>query len=55
MGESAPILNLTSGYHYHTVTAESKEDLDLIQEEHEKVGMLAKLQDYEPVDFWKEN
>lgn len=54
-GNSTQLLNLTSGYHYHTVTAESKEDLDLIQTELEKAGMLAKLQDYEPVDFWKEN
>lgn len=54
-GSSTQLLNLTSGYHYHTVTAESKEDLDLIQTELEKAGMLAKLQDYEPVDFWKEN
>lgn len=54
-GSSTQLLNLTSGYHYHTVVAESKEDLDLIQTELEKIGMLAKLQDYEPVDFWKEN
>lgn len=32
------------------------EDLRTIpKEELEKAGMLAKLQDYEPVDFWKEN
>lgn len=54
-GSSTQLLNLTSGYHYHTVMAESEEILDLIQEELEKAGMLAKLQDYEPVDFWKEN
>ena len=28
--------------------------LDMIQEELQKAGFLAKLQDYEPVDFWKQ-
>jgi uncharacterized protein len=26
--------------------------LDIIQEELERLGFLAKLQEYEPVDFW---
>lgn len=52
-GSSTQLLNLTSGYHYHTVTAESEEILDLIQKELAEKGMLAKLQDYEPVDFWE--
>ena len=29
--------------------------LDMIQEELQKKGFLAKLQDYEPVDFWGED
>lgn len=53
-GSSTQLLNLTAGYHYHTVQAESEEILDSIQEELAKKGMLAKLQDYEPVDFWGE-
>ena len=46
---------MTSGYHYHTVTAESEEVLDQIQEELQKRGFLAELRDYEPIDFWKED
>ena len=37
---------------YHTIDAESEEILDAIQEELQQKGFLAKLQDYEPVDFW---
>lgn len=54
-GSSTQLLNLTAGYHYHTVTADSETVLDMIQEELEKKGMLARLQDYEPVDFWNGN
>lgn len=52
-GVSTQLKNLTSNYHYHTITAEEEQTLDLIQEELQKKGFLAKLQDYEPVDFWK--
>lgn len=52
-GKSTLLKNVTSGYHYHTVTAESEKVLDYIQEELRRKGFLAKLQDYEPVDFWK--
>ena len=45
----------TSGYHYHTICAESEEVLDAIQEDLKQKGFLAKLQDYEPVDFWGDN
>lgn len=51
-GKSTNLLNLTSNYHYHTITAEDEQTLDLIQDELNKKGFLAKLQDYEPVDFW---
>lgn len=54
-GKSSLLKNVTSGYHYHTVRAESEEALDLIQEELRQRGFLAKLQDYEPVDFWGED
>lgn len=52
-GKSTQLMKLTSNYHYHTITADSEEILDMIQEELQKKGFLAKLQDYEPVDFWK--
>ena len=51
-GKSSLLKNVTSGYHYHTVRADSVEILDMIQEELNKRGFLAELQDYEPVDFW---
>lgn len=51
-GKSTQLKNLTSGYHYHTITAEDEQTLNQIQEELHQRGFLAKLQDYEPVDFW---
>ncbi len=54
-GKSKPLKNITSGYHYHTVTATSEEALDRIQERLRELGFLAKLQDYEPVDFWQKS
>ena len=54
-GKSTNLKNLTSNYHYHTITAEDEQTLDLIQSELNERGFLAKLQDYEPVDFWGEN
>ena len=53
-GKSTNLMNLTSNYHYHTVVAEDEQTLDMIQEELQQKGFLAKLQDYEPVDFWGE-
>ncbi len=50
-GKSSLLKNTTSGYHYHTVTADSESDLDLIQQKLSEAGFLAPLQDYEPVDF----
>lgn len=52
-GVSKSLKNITDGYHYHTITAETEEVLDQIQEELQKRGFLAELRDYEPVDFWK--
>lgn len=54
-GVSKSLKNITDGYHYHTITAESEEILDQIQQELHKRGFLARLRDYEPVDFWKES
>ncbi len=53
-GTSTLLKNVTGGYHYHTIEAESEEILDDIQNELAEKGFLAKLQDYEPVDFWGE-
>lgn len=52
-GKSSLLKNVTSGYHYHTVTAESEEILDYIHDALKERGFLAPLQDYEPVDFNK--
>lgn len=51
-GKSSLLMNVTSGYHYHTILADDEETLDMIQNELQNKGFLAKLQDYEPVDFW---
>lgn len=51
-GKSRLLSSTTSGYHYHTVIAPDKQTLDLIQEKLAEKGILAKLMDYEPVDFW---
>ncbi len=51
-GVSVPLEQITTGYHYHTVEADKKETLDIIQEELQKKGYLVRLRDYEPVDFW---
>lgn len=52
-GKSSPLLKLTDNYHYHTVQADSEEILDEIQKDLEERGFLAKLLDFEPVDFWE--
>lgn len=51
-GKSSSLLNLTSGYHYHTIQADSEETLDLIFHSLSQNGFLAPLQDYEPINFW---
>lgn len=54
-GKSGLLKNVTSNYHYHTVTAPTEKLLDLIQQQLQEKGFLAKLQDYEPVNFWEQN
>jgi len=53
-GKSSLLKNVTSGYHYHTVTAESEDVLDLVEEKLRKRGFLAPLQDYEPEELIKQ-
>lgn len=50
-GCSSLLKNVTSGYHYHTISAESVEILDEIQESLWEKGYLAKLTEHEPVQF----
>ncbi len=47
-GKSSLLKNVTSGYHYHTVSAENKETLALIEEKLKENGFLAQLQEFEP-------
>lgn len=46
-GKSSPLLNVTSGYHFHRVSADSEEILDEIEEALRKRGYLAELLPYE--------
>lgn len=39
-GKSTPLKNITSDYHYHTVTADSEETIGMIEEELRKLGFL---------------
>lgn len=39
-GKSSPLKNITSGYHYHTVSADSAQTLDMIEEMLRKKGIL---------------
>ena len=40
-GKSTELMNITGGYHYHTVRAESDEVLNLIQNTLDEKGYLA--------------
>ena len=53
-GKSSLLKNVTGGYHYHTVSAPDTATLDVIQQQLEQAGFLARLQEYEPVDFWQQ-
>ncbi len=47
-GKSGLLMHATSGYHYHTVLADSFETLARIEDKLWEEGFLAKLQAYEP-------
>ncbi len=49
-GKSTPLLNVTSGYHFHKINAESEEVLDEIEEALKRKGYLAQLLPYETAD-----
>lgn len=46
-GKSAPLLNITSGYHFHRVFAESEEILDEIEDMLREKGFLCEIFPYE--------
>ena len=46
-GKSSPLLNITSGYHYHKVTADSEGTRDMIEEVLREKGFLLKDQNLE--------
>lgn len=46
-GKSVPLLNVTSGYHFHRISADSEEILDEIVEALQKKGYLAEFLPYE--------
>lgn len=52
-GKSSLLKNVTSGYHYHTISADSIEILDAIEARLKENGFLAPLQDYEPSNLKK--
>jgi transcriptional regulator of NAD metabolism len=47
-GQSSLLKNVTAGYHYHTVTADREEVLDVIEAGLREHGFLAPLQAFEP-------
>ncbi len=47
-GKSSLLKNVTSGYHYHTVSAETQEQLAEIEKKLFEQGFLAPLQEFEP-------
>ena len=44
------MLNVTSGYHFHTIMADSEEVLDEIENELAEKGFLAEVLPYEKVN-----
>ncbi len=50
-GSSTLLMEVTDAYHYHTVLAEDRETLDLIQTRLGELGFLAPLREHEPVEF----
>ena len=47
-GKSSLLKNVTAGYHYHTVSADTEETLEVIEEKLKQNGFLAPLQAFEP-------
>ena len=45
---SAPLMQITDDFHYHTVTADNEKILDQIESRLQELGFLAPLREYEP-------
>ena len=45
---SAPLMQITDDFHYHTVTAADEETLDLIEAKLKELNYLAPLREHEP-------
>lgn len=54
-GKSTPLLNVTSGYHFHRISAEQEEILDEIEDALREKKYLAELLPYERVEEAYEN
>ena len=54
-GKSSLLKNVTSGYHYHTVSAADEKTLEIIENELWKTGFLAPLQEHEPSEINTQN
>ena len=52
-GKSSLLKNVTAGYHYHTVSADSEETLDIIEQRLCENGFVAPLQAFEPSGLQK--
>lgn len=50
-GKSSLLKNVTAGYHYHTVAADSEQMLNEIEKALKNAGFLAPLQAYEPSEL----
>lgn len=46
-GKSSPLKNVTSDYHYHTISAENEEILDFIEQTLKKEGICIEMASYE--------
>ena len=46
-GKSVPLMTVTSGYHFHRITADTEERLDEIEEALDARGFLAEVLPYE--------
>ena len=50
-GKSSLLKNITAGYHYHTISADDNETLELIMEKLWEAGFLAPLCEFEPEEI----
>lgn len=46
-GKSSPLKNITSGYHYHEVTADNEETLDMVEHALQEKGFLVAQEAFE--------